>query len=299
MTMLSLIARAASRARCSPSAFRSTKPYLHQQLPTYAYSMLRFDNDGSRDTLSSHAGKSQYYGGRHSQPLLLPQVAVAALAAASATAISENKTTSLCQGDDIASRDEESVQHPNAGAAQQQGADLQQPQQSNGFKPHPDAWVRPSLKGQPQMEAWLALMNEVGHFFPAKGVSKEIGKNSKLIYSDWVVRFVDWHNAKYGTGQPAHLAMPSGIALGAEEAERARTAVPRHLTVLPPPSLRLLVEWLEAMFVSQPAGGAKPYSRVRHIAKFCSFSAHNFIMPSTYIAVFIIDARAYYLSSDR
>ena len=144
---------------------------------------------------------------------------------------------------DIASRDEESVQHPNAGAA-----DLQHPQQSNGFRPHPDAWVRKSLQGKPQMEAWLALMNEVGHFFPAKGVSKEIGKNSKVAYSDWVIRFVDWHNAKYGTAQPAHLAMPSGIALGAEEAERARTAVPHHLTMLPTPSLRLLVEFLEAMF---------------------------------------------------
>ena len=116
-------------------------------------------------------------------------------------------------------------------------------------------------------------MNEVGHFFPAKGVSKEIGKNSKVAYSDWVIRFVDWHNAKYGTAQPAHLAMPSGIALGAEEAERARTAVPHHLTMLPTPSLRLLVEFLEAMFVSQPGGAKrdkaypdKPYSRVRHIA---------------------------------
>ena len=134
-------------------------------------------------------------------------------------------------------------------------------------QPHPDSWVRKTHQNKPHMIAWLALMNEVGHYFPAKGTNKKIGTNSKVIYTDWVLRFHDWDaaNPKHGAGAQSDwklLAIPPDLTIDAAEAHRVRAPLPEYLTKLPAPDIGRLVSFLKAQFVVQPGAKEPKFSPV-------------------------------------
>ena len=287
--MLSLIARTGiSRARCSQqsaakflcSTIPNAKPYqFRHQLPTsYAYSPLRFDYASSFcDTLPSLAAAGNYdddyhRDGRARYPLPSPAAFAASLAVASATAFTTESKASTCQGDDIplegSQRRDQNASNKIAGQQQQQRDESETHQQTatGGRRPAPHAWVRKTMIGLPHLKPWLELMDEVDIYFPAKGTNKPIGVSAKTQYTDWVMRFVEWYNATYATGQPhpSHFKIPPGVKLAAEHEASAENPLSSHLVMLPTPSLRLILEFLDAKFIVKKGKQTPEFATVRY-----------------------------------
>ena len=286
--MLSLIARrtTGSRARCSQQSaakflcstiLNHAKPYqFRHQLPTsYAYSLLRFDYASSFcDTLPSLATTAGNYdddyhrAGRARYPLPSPAAFAASLAVASAAAFTTESKPSICQGDDIPPEESQRRDQnaSNTTGHQQQQDESQQQPATGGRRPAPHAWVRQSLRGLPHLQPWLELMDEVGIYFPAKGTHKPIGVSAKTQYTDWVMRFVEWYNATYATGQPhpSHFKIPPGVKLAGEHEASANNPLSSHLVMLPTPSLRLILEFLDAKFIVQKGKQTPEYTAVRY-----------------------------------
>ena len=243
MILRSIIAGSTIAARCSSSVFRSTvvpavKPCFRRELPIAYYYAAQ-----SSLPMQSAINGQYYHQGRSEvpQPLIIPgTVVIAALAITSTT---DNKPPlSYCQ-------------------------DIDEQPRPASQQPHPDSWVRKTHQNKPHMIAWLALMNEVGHYFPAKGTNKKIGTNSKVIYTDWVLRFHDWDaaNPKHGAGAQSDwklLAIPPDLTIDAAEAHRVRAPLPEYLTKLPAPDIGRLVSFLKAQFVVQPGAKEPKFSPV-------------------------------------
>lgn len=158
--------------------------------------------------------------------------------------------------------------------AAQQNADADTGGPSSGYKPDPDSWVRPSLKHDPIMKAWLGLMTEVGSDFPVPKGNKELGISAKLAYTDSIMRFTKWLDSKPGgtSAISARLAatklmdVPQHIDAGLNDDEKAQAAgpLPDYLTILRVPSLPHVLEFLDHQYVAAPGAEKPRFAQVRH-----------------------------------
>ena len=204
--------------------------------------------------------------------------AIAAMAAASATMFSASEPTKICEPRSFGLNVDPDPDGETGGSV----GDVWHAQVYQGSKPHPDSWVRPCYKGMPDMDAWLALMNEVGRFFPAKGTHKELGVSSKRSYTDFVMRFADWHRQHQvglqqpnsGVGTRRFLLLPPNFQPSEKAAACVINPLPPYLALLPSPSISLLVEYLRWEFVKD-CGAKQPRRGMVMHAMLSWQDAHN------------------------
>ena len=183
--------------------------------------------------------RSEPQDGTHNNKHLFPHAttAFASFVAASTTALLSGVWGPFCQGEGAEIIGEQHAWEVDGdgevGNTMTIVGDIRA--ESKGAKPDPYAWIRPTLRGTPNMNAWLSLMKEVGHHFPAKNSHKEIGVNCKKAYTDFVLLFADYCKGVVGP-QPTQafadqlvLRLPLNVAIGQEAASTTTRTFPPSL----------------------------------------------------------------------